>query len=226
MKEIFLVDMDETLLDFQRAERENLYQTLSAFDVRFDDEVLARFHAINDSLWKALERGEIAREPLKVRRFELLFAEFGFSGDVAAVARAYWTNFPNLCFPFEGATDFLRALKRRGRIYLVTNGGTEIQKKHIALAGFSPYLDGVFISEEIGCDKPSAEYADYVEAHIADYERSRAIWIGDSLTSDGRCAENRGIDFLLFAPRGVPEGYAGKVARTYEEALRLIETLD
>ncbi len=224
-KDIFLLDMDETLLDFQRAERVNLIHALEQFGIAADEGLISRYHAINDSLWKALERGEISRERLKVRRFELLFEEYGFSSDPAAAALAYWQNFPFVCFPFDGALDFLKALAACGRVYLVTNGGTLIQRRHIKDAGFEPYLDGVFISEEIGFDKPSIEYADFAESHIGNYERSRAVWIGDSLSSDGKCAENRGIDFILFAYRGVPEGYRGHFARNYREVLELLKTL-
>ena len=224
MKNIFLVDMDDTLLDFPRTERENLKKTLAQFGITADDALASRFHEINDALWKALERGEISRERLKERRFELLFEEYGFAKkiDIPAVARAFWRNFPNVCFPFEGALEFLEELKARGRVYIVTNGGTVIQKTHIADAGFLPFLDGVFISEEIGFNKPSLEYANYVESHIAGYERSRAVWIGDSPTSDGQCAMNRGIDFILFSPHGRRE-HAGMQATSYRKVLELLD---
>lgn len=217
--------MDETLLDFKRAERVNLTQVLLKFGIKADETLLSRFHEINDTLWKQLERGETTRVHLKVQRFELLFKEFGASADPAAAAQAYWENFPSVSFPFEGALDFLIELKTRGRVYIVTNGGARIQNKHIEDSGFLPYLDGVFISEEIGFDKPSLAFADYVEAHIGGYERGRAVWVGDSLTSDGACAKNRGIEFILFAPHGTPEDYRGISARNYREVLKILDMI-
>ncbi len=223
MKDIFLVDMDETLLDFRAAERENLGAALAFSGIAADGGILARFHEINDSLWKALERGEMTRERLKTERFRLLFAEYDFPADAAAAARFYWQNFPEVCFPFGGSLGFLRALKGRGRVYIVTNGGAEIQKRHLEKAGFLPYLDGAFISEEIGADKPSAAFAEYAAAHIGGFARERAVWIGDSLTSDGKCAADFGIDFILFTPReDPPVGYPGPFARSYAEVLGLL----
>lgn len=222
MKNIFLMDMDDTLLDFGKAERANLTQTLSQFGIEADDRIYDLFHEINERLWKALERGETDRERLKEERFERLFSQLGLKGDVPAVARAYYQNFPRICFPFEGAIALLKELQNRGRVCICTNGGAEIQRAHIQLAGFAPYLEEVFISEEIGADKPSAAFADYVESHIAHYSRKHAVWIGDSLTSDGACAKGRGIDFILFAPHGVPAGYPDRAATTYEALLRLI----
>ena len=223
MKNIFLVDMDETLLDFKRAERVNLTQSLGRYGIQADEELIQSYHEINDALWKALERGEITRERLKVRRFELLFEKYGFSQNADEVGYAYWSNFPSVCFPFEGAVEFLKTLSERGRVYIVTNGGALIQKRHLLDGGFLPYIQRAFISEEIGFNKPSIEYADFVESQIPDYDRTRAVWIGDSLSSDGKCAENRGIDFILFTPSGAPQDYHGAVARNYREVLALCE---
>lgn len=221
MKDIFLLDLDETLLDFQRAEEVNLFATLKEFGIAADRQVYARYHDINDALWKLLEKGGIDREGLKVRRFEELCGEFGYRADAAAIAEAYMRNFLNVCFPFEGAHAFLKELSLRGRVYIVTNGGTEIQKSHIAASGFAPYLSGVFISEEMGVNKPDVRFCDYLAGHIEGFERSRAVWMGDSLTSDMLCAERGGIDFVLFAKKP-PAGYVGPVADGFESAIKLL----
>ena len=222
MKDIFLLDMDETLLDFSRAEEVNFFGTMERFGLRADAEVYARFHTINDDLWKLLERGGITRDEIKVQRFQRLFEEYGYAADAEAVAGAYFENFCNLCFPFEGAIELLATLKARGRVYIVTNGGAVIQKAHIRDAGFAPYLDGVFISEEVGFNKPSKEYADFVKAHIPDFAEARAMWLGDSLTSDMVCAKRANVDFILYAPAGV---LSERVATNYAEVLRILETL-
>ncbi len=220
---IFLLDMDDTLLDFGRAERENLLGVLSRFSIAAGEETAKRFHEINDSLWKALERGEIQREQIVTRRFELLFKELGVSADIQAVADAYFHGLAEICHPFAGMHAFLEGLKARGDIYITTNGATLIQRRHLQDAGILPYVSGVFISDEIGTNKPSAAYCEYVVAHIPEFRADRAVYVGDSLTSDKLCAERMGADFILFAPRKVPEGYEGKHAKTYEEVIKIID---
>ncbi|MDE5547760.1 MAG: HAD hydrolase-like protein [Clostridia bacterium] len=225
MKNIFLLDLDETLLDFSKGERENLTTSLSHFSLPADDSVIALFHKINDGLWKALERGEVERERLKVLRFEMLFEQLGIpvpAQTAQEISAYYFHNFPNICYPYEGSVDFLKTLAARGKTYIVTNGAAEIQYRHINDAGFAPFLSGVFISREIGYDKPDLRFARYAEEHIEGYERSRAIWLGDSITSDMACARVAGIDHVLFAPKGAPAGYSGAVVRNYEEFLELI----
>ena len=225
MKDIFLLDIDETLFDFPREEREALWRTLKKRDIEPTEEMLARYHAINESYWKKLERGEITRARLVVERFEVFLREYGRADSPEEFSREYFSELASGgCF-YPGAEAFVEALKGRGRIFLVTNGATFTQTHRIAASGLGTYADGVFISETIGINKPSEAYAAFVEAHIEGYERSRAVWVGDSLTSDAPCAASRGIDFILYRPSGVPEGYKGLCAQSYDEVLALIDRM-
>lgn len=225
MKDIFLLDIDETLFDFPREEREALWRTLKKRGIEPTGEKLARYHAINESYWKKLERGEITRARLVVERFEVFLREYGRADSPEEFSREYFSELASGgCF-YPGAEAFVKALKGRGRIFLVTNGATFTQTHRIAASGLGTYADGVFISETIGINKPSEAYAAFVEAHIEGYERSRAVWVGDSLTSDAPCAASRGIDFILYRPSGVPEGYKGLCAQSYDEVLVLIDRM-
>lgn len=222
MKNIFLVDMDDTLFDFGRTEQINLTNTLARFGIVIDSRGRLRFHMINQQLWEAYERGEITKEQIKTRRFERLFDEYGYSGNIAAISDAYFESFKDICFPFEGAEDFLRELSQRGRIYIVTNGSTVIQKRHISDSGFSRFIEDIFISDEINFAKPSAGFANYVKSHIPEFDSRYAVWIGDSLTSDKQCAELAAVDFILYAPDGAPDGYHDATAKDYNEVLEII----
>ena len=221
-KDIFLLDMDDTLFDFYRTEQLNLIDTLARFGIAADLEVWRRYHEINKGLWQEFEQGKISKDKIKTDRFKRLFAEFGFEGDLVAIAKAFVENFKEICIPFDGAEDFLKTLKLNGRIYMVTNGNTDIQKRHLSDSGFLPLIDGAFISDEIGFAKPSAGFNEYVASHIDGFERQRAVWIGDSLSSDMQCAKLANIDFILFTPHGTPEGYDGVSAKNYEELIELL----
>ncbi len=213
MRDIFLLDMDDTLLDFEKAERAGVYDTFRAVGLEANEEVAERFHAINDGLWKALERGEITRERIVYVRFEMLFAEYAIACDAHRAAEIYFEALASHCYPFAGMEDFLRKLKQRGRVYIVTNGSEYIQRRHLQDGGILPYCDGVFISEVIGHYKPSAEFCDYVRAHVPAFESARAVYFGDSLTADKVCAERLGALFIRFLPRG----RAGEGIASYDE---------
>ena len=213
---IFLTDLDDTLLDFGRAEHENLRRTFCAAGIELTGELHAAFHRINDGLWRLLERGGISREELKVERFRRLFAEYGIRADAEKLAAFYFEGFPEICYPFAGARAFLERLSLCGRVYIATNGGAKIQRRHLGLAGFWPFITGVFISEEMGADKPSQAYVERVKEGIEGYETSRAFYLGDSLTSDMVCAERLGATFVRFDPAQSSE-------RQYEAFLALAE---
>ncbi len=213
MRDIFLLDMDDTLLDFERAERAGVYDTFRAIGLCADDAVATRFHEINDSLWKALERGEIVRERIVYKRFEMLFGEYGITADVNRAAEIYFEALAAHCYPFEGMEEFLAGLKRRGRVYIVTNGSRYIQRRHLQEGGILPYCDGVFISDEIGYNKPSVPFCDHVRAHIAGFTGERAVYLGDSLTADKVCADYLGALFIRYLPRG----RQGDGIRRYED---------
>lgn len=225
MKDIFLVDADETLLDFRRTEREQFFASLSLAGAAPDEEMCRRFSEINDGLWKALERGETTRAKLVVDRFRILFAEYGIPADARKISDSYLEGIPHRGYFLPGAEEFFLALKARGRVYIVTNGSARSQTERLKITGISARADGVFISELIGADKPSEGFAAYVEEHVPDYERRRAVWMGDSLTSDAACAATRGIDFILYRPGGVPQGYTGYCACSYSEMLGIAERI-
>ena len=225
MKDIFLLDLDDTLFDFRRGEREQISDTLAHFGFSPMPRMAERFHEINDGLWKGLERGEGTRERLLTLRFEMLFAEFDLTGDAALLQRHYFEGMSQRADLMDGAKEFLAALGTRGRRYAVTNGSAFVQSRRLAAAGIGKDFDAVFISEAVGFNKPSPAYADYVKSHIPDFDCSRAVWVGDSLTSDAPCAASLGIDFILYRPEGAPEGYKGLCAKSYDEALELIGKL-
>lgn len=214
--------MDDTLFDFLKTEQINFISTLARFGIEANLDVWQRYHEINKALWQEFEQGKISKDKIKLCRFERLFEEYGFFADVSAVAKAFVKNFEEICIPFDGAKDFLKTLKSHGRVYFVTNGNTEIQKRHINDAGFLPLIDGAFISDEIGFAKPSAGFNEYVASHVDGFDRQRAVWIGDSLSSDMQCAKLAGIDFIQFIPRNGAEKYDGVSANSYLEILKIL----
>lgn len=220
-KEIFLLDMDETLFDFSQAEKINFLQTAEKFGFEASPAVFERFKQINVGLWQSFERGEITKDEIITGRFERLFGEFGIGANVLSAAYHYLDNFKNICIPYDGAVEFTAWLAERGRVYIVTNGNAECQRRHLKDGGLSPYITGVFISDELGCCKPTAEFARAVEDGIEGFEREKAVWIGDSVTSDKKCAEVAGVEFVLFA-HNPPKDYSGLYATNYGDLKNIL----
>lgn len=225
MKDIFLVDADDTILDFHASSDLAVRHAFSLTGRAWDESYLAKFHEVNDSLWEALQRKEIVRAELLRTRFPLYLQTLGITGvDGEAFNRAYLKFLSENPVYIQGAEAFLQKLNALGRVYIVTNGTAWIQKSRFERAGLYAYAQDTFVSDTIGADKPAKAYTDFVVAHIPDFDRERAVWIGDSLSADIRAANEAGITSVWFNPKG-KKRTAGAVPdyeiHTFEEAIAL-----
>lgn len=220
-----LLDVDETLLDFKLAENVSLKNALTRSGIEPTDERCARYHLINDALWKALERGEIEKDRIKTKRFELFYEEFGFQGDPHASAGMYVEELSRAGYILPGAREFLDTVCDKFDVYAVTNGIRAVQQGRFIAADINKYFKDVFISERVGYSKPDKRYFDYVLESIPEKDSSRILVVGDSPTSDIKGAQNAGLDSCWYAPHG--KDYPDKtqptyIARSYEDILNII----
>ena len=192
--DVVLLDADETVYDFKLAEKTAVSLTLRKFGVEPTDEVVTLYSAINLSCWKALERGELSREDLKPYRFQRLFESLGAEPvDYSAVNDTYEGNLAHQAFLLDGALEFVKKLHEHCKIYLATNGLTIPQTGRFNKAAVRPYVDGIYISEQIGHSKPDKAYFDYIFTDLGITDKSRVIMVGDSLTSDMLGGRNAGL---------------------------------
>lgn len=201
--DIVLLDADETVFDFKKAEAYSFKQMLESFSIEYTNERLKLYSSINLSMWKALERGEVTRERLKTLRFEQFFNQIGVSGmDYDLVNDMYLTNLSNSTFLIEGAAKFVNELHKYCKIYLATNGLIKAQTGRFNQSEIRDYVDGIFISEQIGYAKPDKKYFEYIFDKIGAADKSRVIMVGDSLTSDMQGGRNAGITTCLYSRSG------------------------
>ena len=202
--DVVLFDADGTLFDFHRSEYEAIRETFESFGITADDALVADYSRINDSLWKMLERGEIEKQVLLYRRFELVCEKHSIDADAKLMAKTYMEALSQKAYLIPGAQELCASLYGKVKIYIVTNGVDFIQKRRYAKSGIDKYFERAFISGEIGAEKPSREYFEHVEANIPDFDKSRTLIIGDSLTSDIKGGINYGIDTCWYNPQNKP----------------------
>ena len=205
MIEFLLLDLDDTILDFHKAERIAIAKTFRDFGVDPTEEVLHRYHLINKSCWERLETGEWTREQVLVNRFDMLFAEVGVQADATACARAYEKNLSIGHYFLPGALEAVEALSKKYRLFLVSNGTASVQKGRMTSANLYPYFEKVFVSQEVGYNKPAREYFDKVFDLIPGFDPKKAIIVGDSLTSDILGGINAGIATCWVNPNHLPK---------------------
>ena len=209
MMEFLFLDLDDTILDFHKAERIALSRTLESFGVAPEDEVLARYHVINLQHWERLETGELTRDQVQEGRFRVLFQELGMEVDPVAVTRTYERNLGIGHYFLPGAEEAVQSLHKKYRLFLASNGTASVQHSRLTSAGLYPYFEKVFVSQDIGYNKPARDYFEACFRQIPDFCPERAIMVGDSLTSDILGGINAGIRTCWVNPQGnsAPEAY-------------------
>ena len=224
MVEFLFLDLDDTILDFHKAERIAVSKTFRAFGIEPTDEVLERYKAINIAHWKMLERGELTRAEVLVNRFRALFEEYGVVSNATAVARSYEVNLSTGHFFLPGAEEAVERLSKKYRLYLASNGTAKVQAGRMTSANLYRFFEKVFVSEEIGHNKPSKDYFEAAFAQIPGFDPARAMMVGDSLTSDILGGINAGIRTCWVNPKHLPAD--PEIPADYEiEALSQLEAL-
>lgn len=201
-----LWDVDGTLLDFSYSERMSLTKCLENIGVSVTEEMVAGYSAINDSWWKRLEKGEVTKDKLLTERFLDFFARYEILCEDVETFRAEYENGLGHIFRcVENSLELCRDLQKKGfHQFVVTNGITAVQENKLRQSGFAEVMEDVFISEQIGVPKPHKAFFDACLQKIAekypDFEKSQALIIGDSLTSDMQGGVNAGIDTCWYHP--------------------------
>ena len=129
-------------------------------------------------------------------------------------------------FMLDGALELLTELSKTYAIYIITNGSASVQHVRLADSGMLPLVRNVFISEEVGADKPSTVFFDRVLEAIGNPDKREILIIGDSLSSDIRGGINVGIDTCWYAPSGeiAPADTQPTVTvRSYDELRKFLQ---
>ena len=199
-----LFDLDDTLLDFRAAERAALSQTLLHLGIEPTEEILTLYSRLNAEQWKLLEQCRITIDEVRVRRYRLLFDALGIDHSPEDATDHYEALLATRGDLMDGAEELLRTLIPRYRLYIASNGYRETQWARIHQAGIASYFQGVFLSQEIGAEKPSPAFFDHCFAHIPQFQKESTVMVGDSLSSDIKGGHDAGLRTIWLNRKGLP----------------------
>lgn len=204
--DILLWDVDGTLLDFIAAEKAAVQTLFREFGLgECTDEMVERYSRINKEYWERLERGELSKPEILVRRFADFFASEGLDASKAPeFNEQYQVRLGDTVVFCDDSYELLSSLRGRVKQYAVSNGTVVAQTRKLRRSGFDRLVDGVFLSEELGYEKPATEFFDRVFAAIGEPDRERVLIVGDSLTSDITGGNRAGIRTCWYNPKGEP----------------------
>jgi len=203
--DILLFDADRTLLDFDKSEFMALKQVFHEYGIEFNDARHNKYSKINHDLWDQHELGLISRDRLIYKRFEDFFMQESMKINSVEIEERYQFLLSENAYLIDGALELIKDLSEKYEVYIVTNGVNETQMKRLVATGIVKYVGDIFISDEIGYQKPTKEYFDIVFSRIPNFEKKKTIIIGDSLTSDIKGGNNAGVDTCWYNPQKLPQ---------------------
>lgn len=195
-----LLDADGTLMDFLAAEAQGIRNTFLIHHLPFDENILRDYSEINKKCWEEFEQGLLDKKTLLVERFRRLFVKYQFDADPDMIRITYGEELGKGAFMIPYAYEVCEELAGSYDLYIVTNGVAFTQKRRFHDCGLDRLVKGVFISEELGYQKPQKEFFNEVFARIPSFDKERTLMIGDSLSADIQGGINAGIDTCWYNP--------------------------
>jgi len=203
--DVYLFDADGTLFDFPEAEKNAFTNLLRFYQIPFTPELFTFYRTTNAALWDAFEKGEISKEDIQFLRFSRLLKAFSIDLDTVEVNHQYLLELGKGIFLLDGAFELCQSLYETGKkLYIITNGISISQKARLSGSLLRSFISDIFVSEDIGHQKPSPFYFDYVLSRIVPTEKKRILVIGDSLSADIVGGNGAGIDTCWFNPSEAP----------------------
>lgn len=203
---LVLIDLDDTLFDYPKTEKEafrNTFKELGFFveselgnekKEEIYEKIKDRYKDVNLQLWKDLEKGAVDKDRLKVVRFEKIIEEFDLKYDPHEMSELYLKKLGEGIFPFEATEKLCEYLHSKYKVGIVTNGIKEVQHSRIENSTIAKYIDKIIISDEVGVNKPDKRIFEYAMNYFEIMDKSEVIMIGDSLGADIKGGQNAGID--------------------------------
>ena len=146
IRNVFL-DLDDTILDFHKAEHLALSKSLKELGITPRPDILNRYSEINLWHWKQLELGRLTRNEVLIGRYRRLFEEFELDASAEDAQALYEHNLSIGHYFMPGAEELLEKLHGKYRLYIASNGTATVQHSRIKSANLARYFDDIFISQ-------------------------------------------------------------------------------
>jgi putative hydrolase of the HAD superfamily len=206
IKHIFF-DLDHTLWDFEKNSETVIESLLVTYDVErqyniTSEAFIKKYKKINQKLWHLYSHKKITKEELRSTRFTKTLAKLGAKNEELGLIleREYIAKSPYQTHLLEGANEILDYLKPKYNMHILSNGFKEVQHIKLHESGIKKHFNNVFISEEMGVQKPDKEIFDTARKQ-AKVDASNCIMIGDSFENDIQGALNAGWKAVYLSSR-------------------------
>jgi len=201
-----LLDADGTLFDFKRAEQVAFTDTFRECGFPVDEDIAAMYSEINSEQWDKLERGEVTKGELVIRRFEITLQRLSIQADPREINRRYTRNLAKGNYLLPGAQEVCADLAPHCTLILATNGLAQVQRERLKSSAIAGYISDIVVSEDAGAAKPEEAFFRYAFQQCGIADKRKTLMVGDSLAADIAGGIRFGLDTCWYNPGGKTGG--------------------
>ena len=222
-KAIFF-DIDDSLLDFGSASRSAFYKSFEQLNLYVDDDIFQQFKNIDAALWMEQKAGLLSVNDVIDLRFKQLLSVFNMKLDYVNLRDLFQYHLSLEAETEYGAHEILEYLHDRYELYVASNGILAMQQSRLKIAKFLTYFSKLFVSNDIGFEKPDPNFFEICLAE-SQLSASDILFVGDSLEADMKGASNYGIDVCWYNPTAKSNHINCSIHYTIRSLLDLKEIL-
>lgn len=203
--EFIYFDLDDTLLDHRKAEKEGLEDVFHHFEMFSDitlESLVSVYHEVNKVQWKRYGNEEISRDELQRNRFEQTLQQLGVdAGRYDEVGSFYMKAYQDHWQWINGAEEAYHTIRKQYPVGILTNGFSETQKLKFEKFDLYESARHLVISEDVGYLKPHPRIFEHA-TRLTDKKAEEILYVGDSLNSDVKGGTEFGWRVAWFKTNG------------------------
>lgn len=192
-----LIDIDDTIFDFEKCSKNSFLKTLEKFNLKFKEEDFSYFNKVNDILWTKQKLGEINIKEVFIKRDYLMVKYFNLDIEKGLFNDLFVKFLYDEIEMVDGIEDLLLYLSDKYKIFTASNGIFKMQENRLKKSNLDKYFDKIFVSDKIGYEKPDKKFFQKI-MDLTKFSNDDLIMIGDSIKSDIIGAKNSKIKSIYF----------------------------
>lgn len=192
-----LIDIDDTIFDFEKCSKNSFLKTLEKFNLKFKEEDFSYFNKVNDILWTKQKLGEINIKKVFIKRDYLMGKYFNLDIEKGLFNDLFVKFLYDEIEIVDGIEDLLLYLSDKYKIFTASNGIFKMQENRLKKSNLDKYFDNIFVSDKIGFEKPDKKFFQKI-MDLTKFSNDDLIMIGDSIKSDIIGAKNSKIKSIYF----------------------------
>jgi len=197
-----LIDIDDTLIDFNKSADAAIRGMFAENRYPYSDGMMSVYYEVSRPLWDRVEKGEITGDELRAVRWGIILERLGLEGDSKYLEKEYRKHLSKHWPLIEGADVLLKYLSEKYTVCVASNAGKSQQEARLKGSGLIKYIDHIFVSGEIGYEKPLPEFFNACFERLGNPPKEEIIMIGDSPAADIGGGKAAGIKTCWFNPLG------------------------